>query len=51
IAAELADHVWPLYAAGRIRPVMDEVFALDDAAAAHARMEARAHIGKIVLKV
>ncbi|WP_284264889.1 NAD(P)H-quinone oxidoreductase [Roseicyclus amphidinii] len=51
IAAELADHVWPLYAAGRIRPVMDEVFALDDAAAAHARMEASAHIGKIVLKV
>ena len=51
IAAELARHVWPLYAAGRIRPVMDEVFALEDAAAAHARMEASAHIGKIVLKV
>ncbi|MBF9059704.1 zinc-binding dehydrogenase [Rhodobacterales bacterium HKCCSP123] len=51
IAVQLAGHVWPLYAAGRIRPVMDEVFALDDAAAAHARMEASAHIGKIVLKV
>jgi putative PIG3 family NAD(P)H quinone oxidoreductase len=51
IAAQLAQHVWPLYAAGRIAPVMDEVFALEDAAAAHARMESSAHIGKIVLKV
>jgi NADPH2:quinone reductase len=30
---------------------MDEVFPLEEAAAAHARMEASAHIGKIVLKV
>jgi NADPH:quinone reductase-like Zn-dependent oxidoreductase len=51
IAAQLAEHVWPLYAAGRIRPVMDETFPLEEAAAAHARMEASAHIGKIVLKV
>jgi NADPH2:quinone reductase len=51
IAAELARHVWPLYAAGRVRPVMDETFPLEEAAAAHARMEASAHIGKIVLKV
>jgi putative PIG3 family NAD(P)H quinone oxidoreductase len=51
IAASLAEHVWPLLAAGRIAPVMDEVFALEDAAAAHARMEASAHIGKIVLAV
>jgi putative PIG3 family NAD(P)H quinone oxidoreductase len=51
IAAQLAEHVWPLYAAGRIRLVMDQTFPLEDAAAAHARMEASAHIGKIVLKV
>jgi putative PIG3 family NAD(P)H quinone oxidoreductase len=51
IAAQLSEHVWPLYAAGRIRPVMDQTFPLEDAAAAHARMEASAHIGKIVLKV
>ncbi len=30
---------------------MDEEFALEDAAKAHARMEAGAHIGKIVLRV
>jgi len=51
IADELRDKVWPLIAAGRVRPVMDSEFPLEDAAAAHARMESSAHVGKIVLKV
>jgi NADPH:quinone reductase len=51
IAADLLAQVWPLLASGRIRPVMDRVFPLEDAAGAHARMESSAHIGKIVLKV
>ncbi len=51
IAAGLAEQVWPLLSAGRIAPVMDQVFELEDAAAAHARMESSQHIGKIVLKV
>lgn len=51
IADQLRQHVWPLIGAGKIAPVMDQEFALADAAAAHARMESSAHIGKIVLKV
>ncbi|KQI71948.1 NAD(P)H-quinone oxidoreductase [Loktanella sp. 5RATIMAR09] len=51
IADQLRTHVWPLLAAGKVAPVMDQEFALADAAAAHARMESSAHIGKIVLKV
>ena len=51
IAAELAAHVWPLLEAGKIGPVLDSEFPLEDAAGAHARMESSAHIGKIVLKV
>jgi len=51
IAADLAEKVWPLISAGKVAPVMDQVFDLSDAAAAHARMESSAHIGKIVLKV
>jgi putative PIG3 family NAD(P)H quinone oxidoreductase len=51
IADALRKHVWPLIAAGKVAPVMDQEFALKDAAAAHARMESSAHIGKIVLKV
>ena len=49
LADEIAANAWPLVADGTVRPVMDETFALEDAAAAHARMEAGAHIGKIVL--
>ena len=51
IAQELRQHVWPLLDAGRIAPVMDQEFALEDAAKAHTRMEGSTHIGKIVLKV
>ena len=51
IAGELRRHVWPLIAAGRMAPVMDQEYALTDAAAAHARMEGGEHIGKIVLRV
>jgi putative PIG3 family NAD(P)H quinone oxidoreductase len=51
IAEALLADVWPLLDAGRIGPVMDQVFDLDDAAGAHARMEAGTHIGKIVLRV
>ena len=51
IADELKRNVWPLIDAGRIAPVMDSEFALEDAAKAHAYMESSAHIGKIVLKV
>ena len=51
VAQEIAAHVWPLVEAGLLRPVMDRVFPLDQAAQAHARMEGGAHIGKIVLEV
>lgn len=51
IAEELRAKVWPLLDAGRIAPVMDSAFALDDAVGAHARMEGGDHIGKIVLEV
>ena len=50
IAEAVRTHVWPMIAAGRMRPVMDQEFPLVDAAKAHARMEGSAHIGKIVLK-
>ena len=49
IARGIEDKVWPLVAAGRIKPVIDSTFALKDAGSAHARMESSQHIGKIVL--
>jgi NADPH2:quinone reductase len=51
IAAQLRETVWPLLEQGRVAPVMDSEFDLEDAAGAHAHMEAGGHIGKIVLKV
>ncbi|MBY6044051.1 NAD(P)H-quinone oxidoreductase [Phaeobacter italicus] len=51
IAQDLREVVWPLIEAGTVAPVMDQAFALVDAAAAHARMEGSTHIGKIVLEV
>jgi putative PIG3 family NAD(P)H quinone oxidoreductase len=49
IAAELRDRVWPLLAAGRVKPVIHRTFPLAEAAEAHRLMEAGTHIGKIVL--
>ena len=49
IAEALEERVWPLLAAGRVRPIVHATFGLDRAAEAHALMESSTHIGKIVL--
>ena len=49
IARALREHVWPLIAAGTVRPVIYRTFAAEDAAQAHALMESNQHTGKIVL--
>jgi NADPH:quinone reductase len=51
IARAVETNVLPLVAAGKVKPLIDSTFPLADAAAAHARMEAGRHIGKIVLVV
>lgn len=51
LANELRDQVLHLIEAGKVKPVMDQVFPLKDANLAHARMEQGDHIGKIVLEL
>jgi NADPH2:quinone reductase len=51
IAAALEAQVWPLVAAGTVKPVVHAVFPLARAADAHRMMEESLHIGKIVLEV
>ena len=51
VADELARTVWPYVEGNRLKPVIDKVFPLAEAAAAHARMESGDHVGKIVLAI
>ena len=50
LAAAIEARVWPWVTAGQVRPPVDRSFALTDAAAAHAYLEAGEHVGKVVLK-
>jgi NADPH2:quinone reductase len=49
IACALREKVWPLIEAGRIKPVIEQVFEAAQASEAHALMESGRHVGKIVL--
>jgi putative PIG3 family NAD(P)H quinone oxidoreductase len=50
IANALEERIWPLIEAGDIKPVIDTIFPLADAAEAHRLMESSRHIGKIMLE-
>ena len=49
VIAALRATVWPLVESGKIKPVVDSTFPLAEAAAAHARLDASQHTGKIIL--
>jgi len=49
IVASVREHVWPLLASGAVRPVVDRVLPLADAAEAHRVVEAGEHVGKVLL--
>jgi putative PIG3 family NAD(P)H quinone oxidoreductase len=51
LTRQIEKHVLPLLAAGRLKPVVDRVYALEEAAAAHAYMETNQNFGKIVLSL
>jgi putative PIG3 family NAD(P)H quinone oxidoreductase len=51
LAAEVERVAWPWIAAGKVKPQLDATFPLEEAAKAHARLEAGAHVGKVVLRV
>jgi putative PIG3 family NAD(P)H quinone oxidoreductase len=51
IAQQLYTHVWHLFANQKIRPIIDQIFPLANATAAHQRMDHPDHFGKIVLIV
>ncbi len=48
---QIEQQIWPLIDAGRLRPIVDRVFPLDEASEAHRRMHASSHVGKILLQI
>ena len=50
LAQALRAKVWPLIDAGKVKPVIHQVFDAAQAAQAHALMESSTHVGKIVLR-
>ena len=51
IARALEDWVWPAFADGRLKAIIDSRFPLDHAAQAHARIDHGDHVGKILLTI
>ena len=51
VADEIRRTVWPYVMGGRLKPVIDSKFLLEQAADAHRRMESGDHVGKIVLTI
>jgi putative PIG3 family NAD(P)H quinone oxidoreductase len=49
IVASVREHVWPLIAAGEVRPIIDRKIPMAEAAQAHRVVEASDHIGKVLL--
>lgn len=49
IVAQTVEHVWPMIAAGRVRPIVHAVFPLADVAQAHQVLEDSSHVGKVLL--
>jgi len=49
VVTEVWEQVWPLLVEKRVKPIIHQVFALEEAAAAHATMEGSGHIGKLIL--
>ena len=51
IVASVVDHVWPMIADGKVRPIVQGTLPMPDAAEAHRRLSAGGIVGKLVLVV
>jgi putative PIG3 family NAD(P)H quinone oxidoreductase len=49
IVAQTVEHVWPMIASGRVRPIVHATFSLTDVAQAHQVLEDSSHVGKVLL--
>lgn len=49
IVAAVVEHVWPLVAEGRVRPIVHDRIPLEDVQRAHRTLEESSHVGKVLL--
>ncbi|MFF8732669.1 NAD(P)H-quinone oxidoreductase [Streptomyces sp. NPDC015171] len=49
VVAAVREHVWPLFAAGHVRPVVDRELPMPQASEAHRLLEESGHVGKVLL--
>ncbi|MFI9649086.1 NAD(P)H-quinone oxidoreductase [Streptomyces sp. NPDC052040] len=49
IVAAVREHIWPLIASGRVRPVVDRELPMSEAGTAHQLLDESGHIGKVLL--
>lgn len=51
LTADFSRHVLPLFGEGRLRPIVDQIFSLEEMRAAHEYMESNRNTGKIIVRV
>lgn len=51
IVAAVREHIWPLIENGQVKPIVDRLLPMHDAAQAHRAVEASEHVGKVLLTV
>ncbi|MDQ3717411.1 MAG: NAD(P)H-quinone oxidoreductase [Actinomycetota bacterium] len=51
VVAAVREHVWPAVESGQIRPIIDRILPMSEAAEAHRVVESSMHIGKVLLEV
>ena len=51
VISEVVQHVWPMIADGRVRPIIGAELPIEQAAAAHQLLQAGAVSGKVLLRV
>ena len=51
VTQRFRDRFWPLMVAGKLRPIIDRVFPIEEADEAHAHVKANRNIGKVILEI
>jgi len=51
MVTEIMEHIYPHLQSGKIKPIIDSIYPLDQVEQAHGHMQSGQHMGKIILKI